>query len=306
MKNTNELIKTKPKEDINKINMKNYKLAMEDQLFANLAYKLNMDEETLCKYTTKLESTVEDLKKCKNCKSLDCCPLQVQGYVNYPSVQDGNIIFSYTPCKYKKEETKNESKVNFYKTGVALRKAKMSEIELDDEARVEVIKYIKEFMKEYPKKKGIYLYGPFGSGKSYLLNAVLNELSKKGATCVSVYYPLLLKELKTTFNASDVEGFDLLYQDLLNCDVLLLDDIGAENNTPWSRDEILGTILQYRMDNEKITFFTSNFDLKQLEETLSITSMGSEKLKARRIIERIKALAKPILINGESKRKTKE
>jgi len=303
MKNSNELIKNKSKDDFNKVNLKNYKLAMEDTLFASLAYKLELDESILCKYTSKLESTVKDLKQCKKCKSLDNCPLEICGYVNYPSVQNNSLIFSYTPCKYRKEETKNESKVNFYKTSTSLRKAKMSEIKLDDKARVEVLKKIKEFMNEYPNtKKGIYLYGPFGCGKSYILNAVLNELSKKGAYCVSVYYPLLLKELKTTFNASDIEGFDLLYQDLLSCDVLLLDDLGAENNTPWSRDEVLGTILQYRMDNEKITFFTSNFSIKELEELLAMTSVGSEKVKARRIIERIKELSTPIMLDGENKR----
>ena len=29
--------------------------------------------------------------------------------------------------------------------------------------------------------------------------------------------------------------------------LLLIDDLGAEGVTSWSRDEILGTILQYRM-----------------------------------------------------------
>ena len=56
------------------------------------------------------------------------------------------------------------------------------------------------------------------------------------------------------------------------------------------------------MDNDKITFFTSNFNLEELEEHLSQTSLGSEKVKARRIIERIKQLTKPIFLNGENKR----
>lgn len=302
MINSNELIKNKNKSDINKVNLKNFKLSMKDELFASLAYKLDLKEEQLCNYTSKLESTVKDLKKCKNCKGIDCCNLEVRGYVNYPKVIDDYLIFSYTPCKYKKDELKNESKVTFYETAKNLRNAKMSDIMLDDKARVEVLKYIKEFMDDYPNKKGIYLYGSFGNGKSFILNAVLNELSKKGASCVSVYYPLLLKELKSTFNASDNEGFDLLYKELLICDVLLLDDIGAENNTPWARDEVLGGILQTRMDNGRITFFTSNFDLKELEEHLSETSSGSEKVKARRIIERIKQLSKPIILVGENKR----
>lgn len=301
---TEEQIKNRSKKDFNSANLKNFKLATKDKDFANLVYKLNLSDETLCKYTTKLESTVRDIKTCRNCKSLQDCKLGVTGYVNYPNVQDDSLIFSYTPCKYKKEDDKIKSNVKFYETSSSLRKAKMSEILLDDKARVEVLKYIKEFMEDYPNKKGIYLYGTFGSGKSYIINAVLNELSRKGNSCVSVYYPLILKELKT-YIGDDSEGFDMIYNELQRCDVLLLDDIGAENNTPWARDEVLSGILQSRMDNGRITFFTSNYNLNELEEHLSKTSNGEEKVKARRIIERIKQLSKPIKLIGENKRDNK-
>ena len=116
-------------------------------------------------------------------------------------------------------------------------------------------------MKEFPNKKGIYLSGSFGSGKSYIINAVLNELSRKGYTSVSIYYPTLLKKLKDSFNNKN-ESFEQMFNELLNSDLLLIDDIGAENNTPWARDEVLGSILQSRMDNKKITFFTSNLHFK--------------------------------------------
>ena len=36
--------------------------------------------------------------------------------------------------------------------------------------------------------------------------------------------------------------------------LLLIDDIGAEKLTDWARDEILGSILQYRMDFKLPTF----------------------------------------------------
>ena len=79
-------------------------------------------------------------------------------------------------------------------------------------------------------------------------------------------------------------------EEIMTCDVLLIDDIGAENNSPWSRDEVLGTILQYRMDSDLTTFFTSNFTINELETELSETNKGTDLIKARRIIERIKYL----------------
>ena len=93
--------------------------------------------------------------------------------------------------------------------------------------------------------------------------------------------------LKASFND---DNYDEIMDEILDCDILLLDDIGAENNTSWSRDEVLGTILQHRMDNNLTTFFTSNYTIDELEKVLSDIKGDSDEIKARRIIERIKYL----------------
>ena len=98
---------------------------------------------------------------------------------------------------------------------------------------------------------------------------------------------MLLKRLKASFTDYN---YDEVLDEIMNCDVLLIDDIGAENNSPWARDEVLGTILQHRMNNDLTTFFTSNFTIDELEQVLSETSKGSDIIKARRIIERIRYL----------------
>lgn len=88
----------------------------------------------------------------------------------------------------------------------------------------------------------------------------------------------------------------------MTADILLIDDIGAENNTAWSRDEVLGTILQHRMDNELSTFFTSNFTIEELEEHLSTTREKNDRVKAKRIIERIKQLTIDMELVSENRR----
>ena len=85
--------------------------------------------------------------------------------------------------------------------------------------------------------------------------------------------------------------------------MLLIDDIGAEKVTEWSRDEILGTILQKRMNNYKTTFFTSNLNMEELERHLRINSYSDDEIKARRIIERIKQLTVDMEMISENKRK---
>ena len=73
--------------------------------------------------------------------------------------------------------------------------------------------------------------------------------------------------------------------------------------TEWSRDEVLGTILQYRMQEGLTTFFTSNLTIEELEEHFSISSKGVDKVKAKRIIERIKQLTDSITLISINLRK---
>ena len=84
----------------------------------------------------------------------------------------------------------------------------------------------------------------------------------------------------------------------------MFDDIGAESVSSWARDEVIGPILQHRMLQKLPTFFTSNFNLSQLEQHLAYSQRGEEeKVKAARIIERIRYLAEPVFIDGENKRR---
>ena len=93
-----------------------------------------------------------------------------------------------------------------------------------------------------------------------------------------------------------------VFDKVKKCDLLLIDDIGAETVTSWNRDEVLGTILQYRMQESLPTFFTSYLSLKELE--VHLAGNDSEgKIKARRIIERIKYLTDNITMIAENRRK---
>lgn len=277
----------KSKKAINDELRRDFVLASSDETFKKLCNRLKCDEEILMKYTSKLTDSACELKNCSRCKGLSYCKNAVKGHVYFPNVTKDFIEFSYKSCKYFKEKKKNNT--IFFETPKMLMNASLSEL-ITEKERANILKYIKDFLKKKVNGetvKGLYLSGSFGSGKSYILSALLNELSLKGYKCVNINYPLLLNKLKASF--SDYNYNDVM-EEIMTCDVLLIDDIGAENNSPWSRDEVLGTILQYRMDSDLTTFFTSNFTINELETELSETNKGTDLIKARRIIERIKYL----------------
>lgn len=277
----------KSKKAINDELRRDFVLASSDETFKKLCNRLKCDDEMLMKYTSKLTDSACELKNCSRCKGLSYCKNAVKGHVYFPTVTKDFIEFSYKSCKYFKEKKKNNT--IFFETPKMLMNASLSEL-ITEKERANILKYIKDFLKKKVNGetvKGLYLSGSFGSGKSYILSALLNELSLKGYKCVNINYPLLLNKLKASF--SDYNYNDVM-EEIMTCDVLLIDDIGAENNSPWSRDEVLGTILQYRMDSDLTTFFTSNFTINELETELSETNKGTDLIKARRIIERIKYL----------------
>ena len=144
------------------------------------------------------------------------------------------------------------------------------------------------------------MHGSFGSGKTYIIAALLNELARKNYKTMIMYYPEILNKLKSTFDTK--ESFNDTLESIKKVDILLIDDIGAETVTTWSRDEILGTILQYRMEQNLSTFFTSNLTLEELEINLSLAKNNTDKVKARRIIERIKQLTNNIELISKNRR----
>lgn len=277
--------------------------SLNDNTFEKVVSKIKLPKEQLIKYTSLIKDSCSELKSCENCPNIMECKNTVTGHVYYPSVEHDTLVFSYVPCKYKKKLDKE----NMYQKNVVLMdmpkeilSASMKNIYTDDKNRLETIKWLTTFIKKYEigeKCKGLYLTGNFGCGKTYLVAACFNEMAKKGARVAVVYYPEFLRELKENF-----DEFSYNFNRVKKADLLLLDDIGAETVTSWNRDEILGTILQYRMQEGLPTFFTSNLTIKELENHL-IGNDSEGKVKARRIIERIKYLTDNIVMIAENRRK---
>ena len=141
---------------------------------------------------------------------------------------------------------------------------------LDDANRIKAYQAVATFISDYPNQAGIYLYGQFGVGKSFMMAAMANELAEKGISTTLIHYPSFI---------SDNSGFDDLKaqaNEVKKTEVLVLDDIGAESNNDWIRDNILQVILQYRMQENLPTFFTSNLTMLELEQRLAMTKKGDE------------------------------
>src|SRR5699024_11011973 len=85
------------------------------------------------------------------------------------------------------------------------------------------------------------------------------------------YMPELVRDISEAIKDQSVEEKVDVFKHAVD---LMLDDIGAENQSAWFRGDILGSILQYRMMDQLPLFFTSNYTMKQLEDRLAETTRG--------------------------------
>lgn len=248
-------------------------------------------------------------KNCQECGSLWECKNLMQGYHPQLAIGRGAIDIYYDRCPLKimdEEKKKSEKLIQSMYVPKDIFQASFADLDTGEElaGRAEAIKRAVHFVKLFEpgvQQKGLYFYGKFGVGKSFLLGAIANELAKKKIPSMIVYFPELLRELKGSIGDSTInEKLEMIKKQ----QILMIDDIGAESMSSWARDEVLGTILQFRMQEALPTFFSSNFDYDELEHHLTYSQRGEEeKMKARRILERIRFLTEPVQVNGPNRRR---
>ncbi len=212
-----------------------------------------------------------------------------------------DVAYEETPELIEQEKLKNiKDRINLINLPSSLKDASFGQIDLKKN-RDEIFERLANFVADYPNyQKAVYLYGDFGIGKSYLMAALAHELSvERGASTTLVHYPSFVLDVKNAISSGLVK--DKIDQ-VKTAQVLILDDIGAEQSSPWMRDEILQVILQHRMQENLPTFFTSNFSFADLERHFANSKNGDETWQAKRVMERIKFLAKEVHLEGENRR----
>jgi DNA replication protein DnaC len=117
------------------------------------------------------------------------------------------------------------------------------------------------FVDEYPMSPpfGLLFMGPQGVGKTHLSVGIIKQLIReKSVECVFRTFPELLKEIQNSYNSVSQASELSLLAPVLETEVLVLDELGAQNPSSWVKDTV-GYILNYRYNENKVTIFTTNF-----------------------------------------------
>ena len=214
-----------------------------------------------------------------------------------------DVSYEETPELIAAEkEAAIKKRLNLINMPSSLKNVSFLDVYRDDVARLTVLNKMIKFVNDYPNNlKGLYLYGDFGIGKSFMVAALAHDLSeKRGVSSTLLHYPSFVIDVKNAIGDGNVKS---LVDEIKQAEVLIFDDIGAEQSTPWVRDEVLQVILQYRMQEDLPTFFTSNFSFEDLEKHFAKGKNGNDETwEARRVMERIRYLAEETRLEGENRR----
>ncbi|HFU4386982.1 TPA: primosomal protein DnaI [Streptococcus suis] len=227
-----------------------------------------------------------------------------KGYQPVLVMNEGYADVSYLETEELVEYRRLEAiknRIQLINMPASLKNVTVADIDKNDENRVEVMLAITDFVKRFEEKpKGLYIYGNFGIGKSYLMAYLANLLSKTHLQSTTMlHYPTFVVDIKNAIKDGSVkERID----EIKLAQVLVLDDIGAEQHSPWVRDDVLQVILQYRMQENLPTFFTSNFSFDDLERHFASGKSGDETWQAKRVMERIRYLARDFHLKGNNRR----
>lgn len=145
---------------------------------------------------------------------------------------------------------------------------------------------------QYLMGRGVFMYGPAGTGKTHLLKCLFNDLvgwkvyqSIEGNMMGG--WPFWMK-LSTYLE--DLRGDHKMKRKAFDARWLFVDDLGTSTTTDWAVDQVF-QLLDHRVERSLQTFMTSNFDLEAVA-----------KLYHPRVASRIAELMFPVCIGGADRR----
>lgn len=126
--------------------------------------------------------------------------------------------------------------------------------------------FVNTFKKDY---RNLFFYGTVGTGKSFLSGCIAKELIELGQSVIYFSASQLFEYLSiTSFDYKNKEELYNLYDDLYNCDLLIIDDLGTETQRANVSSRLF-SCLNERHLRKKSSIISTNLSLEELRNRYS-------------------------------------
>ena len=212
------------------------------------------------------EPTREDLTTLQAGKAPDVCPRCYGAGWLRPDVPFGHPSFAKrTPCECRRAEV--AAKQGQRLMALADLTDEMIEytfVNFQQALQPEAYAAAHAFAHDADAPPWLFMEGMTGTGKTHLMSAIAHVLLEQQRQVVFRVVPALLDWFKAGFDADD---FQVRFDDICQVEVLLLDDLGAEHETAWTKERLF-TLINYRYARRLKTVFSTNDELPLLEDRI--------------------------------------
>ena len=222
----------------------------------------------------KLTDFKDDYNYCKACPGIEKCAKKTPHISMYITKEGSFIAAKYEPCKKIMEKIKLDSRYLIADFPNEWKSSSFSTIDLSSNRRPVIKRIIKDYTGD--SFDWVFVKGNHKVGKSFLLVAAANEfIAKTGEQAGVINSRTRFKEL-SDLSISNPNEFTKNLVALSNVPLLVIDDFGDEYKSEYIRDQILMPILSEREHNNRMTFFTSNYTIQEIQQLYAIGKAGGD------------------------------
>lgn len=126
--------------------------------------------------------------------------------------------------------------------------------------------FIKGFEDEY---QNLLFFGNVGTGKTFLSNCIAREILRLGYSVIYFSAENFFNQLsRYSFDTNNKEMLYKTYEDLYNCDLVIIDDLGTELSNPFTNSKFF-SFLNERYLRHKSIIISTNLQLEELKNRYS-------------------------------------
>ncbi len=280
--NSDELNALYEGSDMNTLIKKLVNELREDIEVYELLKSLNLTNKEVKDNIALLTEFKDDYNYCKNCPGIKECDKNIPHIKMNLSRNGAYITSSFTPCNKILDKIVLDSKYLRFDCPEEWKTSTLRNLDLSA-IRKQVIKEFSKII-DGNSSRWLYINGKHKTGKSFTLVTFANEFARlnKGKVAV-IDCTTAFKDL-ADLSYSDKDEFSRMMVALGNVDLLLLDNFGGEYKNEYLRDQIVIPLLLEREKNNRLTFFTSDFSIKEIQQLYAI-GKNSGPIRARQLAD---------------------